>query len=110
MYKVSYNRVPQYINELIPPMVGNRSQYQLRNSQNYENVQERTRLLQKSCIPSLVYLWNNLEIRNKKLYNIWFLNLKLSKINLKLSSMSKPDRILVSTLSEIDACLLFMLE
>ena len=43
MYKVSNNLVPQYIDELIPPMVGNRSQYQLRNSQNYENVQARTR-------------------------------------------------------------------
>ena len=41
MYKVSINLVPQYIDELIPPTVGNRSQYQLRNSQNYENVQAK---------------------------------------------------------------------
>ena len=38
MYKVSNGLVPQFIKELIPPLVGNRSQYQLRNSQNYEHV------------------------------------------------------------------------
>ena len=32
MYKVSNNLVPHYIEELIPPSVGNRSQYQLRDS------------------------------------------------------------------------------
>ena len=37
MYKVSNNLVPHYI-ELIPPLAGNRSQYQLRASQNYENI------------------------------------------------------------------------
>ena len=86
MYKVSNNLVPQYKDELMPPMVGNRSQYQLRNSQNYGNVQARTRLLQKSCIPSSVSLWNNLqqEIRNCKTFG---------SFKLKLSSMSKPDRI-----------------
>ena len=86
MYKVSDNLVPQYMVELIPPVFGNRSQYQLRNSQNYENVQARTRLLQKSCIPSSVSLWNNLqqEIRNCTTFG---------SFKLKLSSMSKPDRI-----------------
>ena len=85
MYKVSTNLVPQYIDELIPPMVGNRSQYQLRNSQNYENIQARTRLLQKSCIPSSVSLWNNLqqEIRNCTTFG---------SFKFRLSSMSKPDR------------------
>ena len=61
MYKVSNNIVPHYIKELIPPLVGNRSRYQLRNSQNYENVRTRTSLLQNSCIPSSISLWNNLE-------------------------------------------------
>ena len=61
MYKVSNNLVPHYIEELIPPLVGNRSQYQLRDSQNYENIHTRTNILQKSCIPSSISLWNNLE-------------------------------------------------
>ena len=85
MYKVSNNLVSQYIVELIFPTVGNRSQYQVRNIQNYENVEARTRLLQKSCIPSSVSLWNNLQ---QEIRNCTFGSFKL-----KLSSMSKPDRI-----------------
>ena len=48
--------------------------------------QARTRLLQKSCISSSVSLWNNLqqEIRNCTTFG---------SFKLKLSSMSKPDRI-----------------
>ena len=67
-------------------MVGNRSQYQLRNSQNYEHLQARTRLLQNSYIPSSVSLWNNLqqEIRNCTTFG---------SFKLKLSSISKQDRI-----------------
>ena len=61
MYKVCSNLVPRYIQELIPPVVGSRSQYQLRDSQNYENMHTRTNILQKSCIPSSISLWNNLE-------------------------------------------------
>ena len=61
MYKVSNNLVPQYIAELINPLLGNISQYQLRDSQNYENIHTRTIILQKSCIPSSISLWNNLE-------------------------------------------------
>ena len=77
MYKVSNNLVPQYIDKLIPPLIDNRSQYQLRKSQNYENVQARTRLLQKSCIPSSVSVWNNLEqeIRNCTTFGSFTLNL-----------------------------------
>ena len=71
MYKVSNNLVPHYIEELIPPLVGNRSQYQLRDSQNYENIHTRTNILQKSCIPSSISLWNNLEqeIRSSSTYS-----------------------------------------
>ena len=67
-------------------MVGNRSQYQLRNSQNNQNVQARTRLLQKSCIPSSVSLWNNLQQERRNCTTF-------GSFKLKLSSMSKPDRI-----------------
>ena len=61
MYKVSNTIVPHYKEELIPPLVGNRSRYQLKDSQNYENIRTRTSLLQNSCFPSSISLWNNLE-------------------------------------------------
>ena len=80
MYKESNNLVPKYIIELIPPVVGNRSQYQMRNSQNYGNVHVRTGLLQKTCIPSSVFLLNDLEqeIRNSTTFGSS--KLKLSSI------------------------------
>ena len=86
MYKVSNGLVPQFIEELIPPLVGNRSQYQLRNSQNYEHVQARTRLFQKSCIPSSIPIWNDLEqdVKNITTFN---------SLKSKLISMTKPKRI-----------------
>ena len=83
MYKVSNGLVPQFIEELIPPLVGNRSQYQLRNSQNYEHVQARTRLFQKSCIPSSIPIWNDLgqDVKNITTFN---------SFKLKLNSMTRP--------------------
>ena len=86
MYKVSNGLVPQFIEELIPPLVGNRSQYQLRNSKNYEHVQARTRLFQKSCIPSSIPIWNDLEqdVKNITTFN---------SFKSKLISMTKPKRI-----------------
>ena len=85
MYKVSNGLVPQFKEELIPPLVGNRSQYQLRNSQNYEHVQARTRLFQKSCIPSSIPIWNDLEQDVK--------NITFNSFKSKLISMTKPKRI-----------------
>ena len=86
MYKVSNGLVQQFIEELIPPLVGNRSQYQLRNSQNYEHVEARTRLLQKSCIPSSIPIWNDLgqDVKNITTFN---------SFKLKLISMTRPKRI-----------------
>ena len=86
MYKVSNGLVPQFIEELIPSLVGNRSQYQLRNSQNYEHVQARTRLFQKSCIPFSIPIWNDLEqdVKNITTFN---------SFKSKLISMTKPKRI-----------------
>ena len=67
MYKVSNNLVPHYIEELIPPLVGNRSQYQLRDSQNYENIHTRTNILQKSYMyPIFNFTLEQFRTRNKK--------------------------------------------
>ena len=63
MFKVSNNLVPHYIEELIPPLVGNRTQYELRNSQNFDNLYARTSLLQKS-LPVLLFVFGI--ISNKK--------------------------------------------
>ena len=92
MYKVSNNLVPHYIEELIPPLAGNRSQYQLRDSQNYENIYTRTNILQKSCIPSSISLWNNLEQEiSSSTYTVEFLYLEVRGTFVKTLSYRKFD-------------------
>ena len=60
MYKCSNDLVPDYISDIIPPLVGEVSNYSLRNRQNIANVYTRTEVSRKSCIPSSVSSWNNL--------------------------------------------------
>ena len=51
MFKVSNNLVAHYIEELIPPLLGNRTQYELRDSQHFDNLYARTSSLQKIMYP-----------------------------------------------------------
>ena len=60
MYKCSNDLVPDYISDIIPPLVGEVSNYSLRNRQNLANVYTRTEVSRRSCIPSSVSSWNNL--------------------------------------------------
>ena len=60
MYKCSNDLVPDYISDITPPLVGEVSNYSLRNRQNLANVYTRTEVSRRSCIPSSVSSWNNL--------------------------------------------------
>ena len=60
MYKCSNGLVPDNISDNIPPLVGEVSNYSLRNRQNLANVYTRTEVSRISCIPSSVSSWNNL--------------------------------------------------
>ena len=59
--------VPQYVADLIPPIIADTTQYALRNIRDLRNISTRTSISQKSCIPSSVYIWNNL---NENLKNV----------------------------------------
>ena len=61
MFKAVNSLTPDYIYELIPPLVSDTSQYTLRNSRNINIPFTRTEISRKSCIPSSVALWNSLE-------------------------------------------------
>ena len=60
MYKCSNNLVPDYISDIVPPLVGDVTNYPLRNRQNISTMYTRTEISHKSCIPSSVSDWNNL--------------------------------------------------
>ena len=61
MYKVNNGIVPSYIQDLIPPLVSEISNYPLRNNRNISMPFNRTSISQKSCISSSIRLWNSLE-------------------------------------------------
>lgn len=58
MFKVNQNLVPTYIDDLIPPLVRDVSNYPLRNMADYTVPFARTEIFKKSCIPSSLSLWN----------------------------------------------------
>ena len=60
MYNVNTGMVPPYIQDLIPPLVSEVSDYPLRNTGDITVPYNRTSILQKSCIPSSIRLWNSL--------------------------------------------------
>ena len=65
MYKVYNSLVPQYVLDLFPINVNERSTYELRNPENFTVPFSRTTIMQKSCIPSGISLWNGLDTNVK---------------------------------------------
>ena len=59
MYNVNTGIVPSYIQDLIPPLVSEVSDYPFRNTRNITVPYNRTSISQKSCIPSSIKLWNS---------------------------------------------------
>ena len=66
MYRCVKGLVPDYIYQLIPPLEGEISDYNLRNASNLSNFRTRTEVFLKSCLPSAVSLWNELSPDNYK--------------------------------------------
>ena len=60
MYRCVKGLVPEYIDQLIPPLVGEISDYNLRNASNLSNFRTRTEVFRQSCLPSAISLWNKL--------------------------------------------------
>ena len=60
MYNENTGMVPPYIQDLIPPLVSEVSDYPLRNTRNITVPYNRTSISQKSRIPSSFRLWNSL--------------------------------------------------
>ena len=65
-YKMINGLAPTYLNQLVPNLVQNQSQYSLRNSNNLLSVHANSTLYFNSFLPSVIRAWNNLpiEIRN----------------------------------------------
>ena len=70
MCNVNTGMVPSYIQDLIPPIVSENSDYPLRNNRNISVPLNRPSILLKSFIPSSIRLWYSLEDNLKKLSTI----------------------------------------
>ena len=89
MFKVHQGQVPNYISDLIPPLVRDVSNYPLRNMHNYSIPFARTEMFKKSCIPSSISLWNaadNTLKDSNSLQSFKYQQKRISSVNLKVPS------------------------
>ena len=65
-YKMVNQQAPSYLTALLPDKVGNRSQYSLRNENNYQTIACKTALYSNSFLPATIQTWNSLpeDIKN----------------------------------------------
>ena len=80
-FNIHKNSAPEYLSDLMPPSVGQMSDYNLRNNNNYIVPNCRLEITKKSFFPSTITDWNGLDqtirdSRNVKIFK--------SKINPKL--------------------------
>ena len=61
MHKIVNGRVPNYLSEVLPNLVGENLNYELRNRNNLCRFKCRTEKFRKSFFPDTVNLWNNLD-------------------------------------------------
>ena len=85
MHSVNTGIMPAYIQDLIPPLVSQISDYPLRNNSHISVPLNRTNIAQKSCIPSSIRLWHSLEDNLKSISTLPnFKKHIISKLNIAL--------------------------
>ena len=102
MHKVNIGFVPTYIAELIPPLVG-----EFRDTHSeifFSTLFTRTNVSTRSCLPSAIRMWNNLDESLKSKQTI-----SSFKHNLRTTTLKKYKYLATSHL-EKDICLYYMLE
>ena len=64
-FKLENDLSPMYLTNLIPPRVGERTNYPLRNSDHYVTMRTNSRSYSSSFLPSTIIAWNNLPVTIK---------------------------------------------
>ena len=72
-YKMKFNIAPQYLCTLVPPLIGQVTQHNLRNVTNTRTISCNSQLYYNSFLPSTVRAWNDLpvELRNSESLDIF---------------------------------------
>ena len=66
LYKILNGLTPEYLQSILPPLVQNTTNYNLRNSNNLQSIHANTNLFYNSFFPSTIRAWNDLseDIKN----------------------------------------------
>ena len=59
-YKIVNGLTPDYLSDLVPPLVGDSHPYSLRNANDIQSIRARTNLFFNSFFPSTIRAWNSL--------------------------------------------------
>ena len=62
MYKIINGLAPEYISNIMPPFVSERTEYSLRNAADISVLSRRTEIYSRSFFPSSVDYWNMLPL------------------------------------------------
>lgn len=78
-YNIVQGHCPEYLTDLLPPLVSDNTPYNLRNNNNFRVPLSRLSLYQQSFLPATLNLWNDLDstIRESPSSDIFKLRLKL---------------------------------
>ena len=84
MYKIIKNETPSYLNDLLPSLVNDVSNYNLRNNTNYDLPFCRLCSYETSYFPSTLKLWNDLNTETRSIPTL---------LQLKSSIRHQPPRV-----------------
>jgi hypothetical protein len=87
-YKITQGQCPEYLTDLMPPLVSESTNYNLRSSQNYTIPLSRLTLYQKSFFQSTLKLWNDLDLIIRNSPSVHIFKRKLKKKNCSISPAS----------------------
>ena len=81
-YKMGNRIGPNYLNNLVPPLVQDNSRYSLRNARNVSTIRSQSKLHYDPYLPSSIRDWNSLsdEIRNSQSFSIFKSKLYADKV------------------------------
>ena len=83
-YKMINSLAPEYLSSLVPPTVGNISQYNFRNETNLQTIPAISQQYYNSFLPSTTRIWNSLPDNTKNSPSVESFKHKL------ISSITKP--------------------
>ena len=81
---MNHNLAPGYLCDMLPPLVGDTSNYPLRNADDYTRVQSRTAFYGSSFLPSTIREWNKLPIDIRNVETLSALKTSLTNRNIKI--------------------------